>query len=111
LWSLGGTVDAAAEQTISERLLAGIFLAAAALVDEDVAMSYDTDIGARVGLRWPLGPFELMNRRGTANSLALVTMLCARWRMQVPASLARLGADNEPFLLELVKSRPDDIAK
>jgi len=111
LWSLEGTVDAAAEQTVSDRLLAGVFLAAAALVDEGVAMSYDTDIGARVGLRWPLGPFEMMNRRGTANVLALVAMLAARWRMQVPASLARHGATNEPFLLELVKSRPDDIAK
>ncbi len=32
----------------------------------------DTDIGARVGLRWPRGPFEMMNRLGTAHALELV---------------------------------------
>jgi enoyl-CoA hydratase/3-hydroxyacyl-CoA dehydrogenase len=105
-WSLGGTVDASVEQTVSERLLAGVFLAATSLVDEGVAMSYDTDIGARVGLRWPLGPFELMNRRGTAQALELVTTLAGKWRMKIPAALAGHGKGNEPFLLELVKSRP-----
>src|SRR5438874_3445495 len=71
-------------------------------------MSYDTDIGARVGLRWPLGPFEMMNRRGTARARELVTTMAARWRMETPASLVRLGTRNEPFLLEYVKSRPQN---
>ena len=35
-----------------------------ALVDEGVGTIEDTDIGARVGLRWRRGPFELMNRYG-----------------------------------------------
>jgi enoyl-CoA hydratase/3-hydroxyacyl-CoA dehydrogenase len=107
-WSLGGTVDASAEPTVSDRMLAGVFLAATSLVDEGVAMSYDTDIGARVGLRWPLGPFELMNRRGTARALELVAPLAAQWRMDVPASLLEHGRTNEPFLIELVKSRADN---
>ena len=38
------------------------FLVAAAIVDEKVGTIEDVDIGARVGLRWPLGPFELMNK-------------------------------------------------
>lgn len=107
-WGLDGSVDSSAERAVSERLLAGVFFAATSLVDEGVAMSYDTDIGARVGLRWALGPFEMMNRRGTAQARELVTMLCARWHMRVPASLDKNGAANEPFLLELVKSRPKD---
>jgi enoyl-CoA hydratase/3-hydroxyacyl-CoA dehydrogenase len=107
-WSLDGSVDMAAERIVSERLLAGVFLAVTSLVDEGVAMSYDADIGARVGLRWLLGPFEMMNTRGTAATLELVTMLGARWRMKVPASLAAHGRTNEPFLLEYVKSRPDN---
>ena len=32
------------------------------LVDEGVGTIEDTDIGARVGLRWPRGPFQMMNR-------------------------------------------------
>src|SRR5205823_11052303 len=78
------------------------------LVDEDIAMGYDADIGARVGLRWALGPFEMMNRRGTAQALELVTRLAARWRMKVPESLAAQGKTNDPFLIEYVKSRPDN---
>src|SRR5207244_4904313 len=107
-WSLRGTVNTGIEQTVTERLLAGVFLATTALVDEGVAMSYDADIGARVGLRWPLGPFEMMNRRGTAQALELVTILAARWRMKVPQPLADHGKTNEPFLIEYVKSRPDN---
>ncbi len=107
-WSLGGTVDAAAEQVVSDRLLAGIFLAAASLVAEGVGTKEDTDIGARVGLRWPRGPFEMMNRLGTAKALELVAMLAARWRMQVPLPLATAGKANEPFPLEYVRSRTED---
>src|SRR5215471_12777411 len=66
-WSLDGTVDAGAERAVGERLLAGVFMAAASLVEEGIGMAEETDIGARVGLRWPSGPFEMMNRMGTAN--------------------------------------------
>ncbi len=104
LWSLGGTVDANAEQSVADRMLAGVFLAASALVDEGVGTKEDVDIGARVGLRWPAGPFEMMNRRGTARALELVTMLASRWRMKVPQVLERAGRANEPVPLELVAS-------
>jgi enoyl-CoA hydratase / 3-hydroxyacyl-CoA dehydrogenase len=107
MWSLEGTVDVGVERVISERLQAGVFLAAAALVEEHVGMAEETDIGARVGLRWPRGPFEMMNRMGTAKALELVSALAARWKMPVPGNLAAVGRANEPFYLELVRSRPD----
>jgi enoyl-CoA hydratase / 3-hydroxyacyl-CoA dehydrogenase len=108
LWKLDGTVDAGAAQDVSDRLLGGVFLAAAALADEGVGTREDVDIGARVGLRWPAGPFALMNRRGTAQTLELVSRLAATWRMAVPASLSTHGTSGEPFPLELVKSRSDN---
>ena len=40
------------------------FFVAASLVAEGVGTVEDTDIGARVGLRWPQGPFEMMNPFG-----------------------------------------------
>ena len=106
-WPLGGTVDAAAEKTVSDRLLAGIFLAAASLVAEGVGTKEDTDIGARVGLRWPLGPFEMMNRIGIAQALELVASLAAKRGMEVPAPLAAAGKAHEPIPIEYVKSRSD----
>jgi enoyl-CoA hydratase/3-hydroxyacyl-CoA dehydrogenase len=108
LWPLDGTVDAGAQRAVAERLEAGVFLAAAALVEEGIGMAEETDIGARVGLRWTRGPFEMMNRMGTAKALELVSALAARWQMPVPADLAIGGRTNQPYLLELVRSRPEN---
>ncbi len=71
-WSLGGTIHPEAQQVVSERLMNGVFTAAKALVDEGVGTIEDVDIGARVGLRWRLGPFEMMNRRGASYPIQLV---------------------------------------
>lgn len=72
LWPLTGTVDAAAERVVADRLRNGVFFAAKALVAEGVGTLEDVDIGARVGLRWAAGPFEMMNRRGEAHHIRLV---------------------------------------
>jgi enoyl-CoA hydratase/3-hydroxyacyl-CoA dehydrogenase len=108
LWSLDGTVDPSAEHLVAERLLSGVFMAAASLVVEGIGSIEDVDIGARVGLRWPAGPFELMNRMGTAHALELVTMLGARWQMKVPPLVAKHGAVNEPIPITYVRSRTED---
>jgi len=108
LWPLDGTIDAGVERVVAERMQSGVFLAAAALVEEGIGMAEETDIGARVGLRWPRGPFEMMNRMGTAKALELVSALAARWHTPVPADLASGGRTNEPYLLEMVRSRPDN---
>jgi len=107
LWPLDGNVDASVERVVAERMQAGVFLAAAALVEEGIGMAEETDIGARVGLRWPSGPFEMMNRMGTAKALELVSALAARWQMPVPADLAIGGRTNQPYRLEMLRSRPD----
>jgi len=106
-WPLDGKIDTSAEGAVAERMQAGVFLAAAALVEEGVGMAEETDIGARVGLRWPRGPFEMMNRMGTAKALELVSALAAKWQMPVPADLATGGRTNEPYYLEMVRSHPD----
>mgnify|MGYP001605750212 FL=1 len=49
---------------VSERLLGVVFGVAAQIVDEDICTMEDVDRGAKVGLRWAKGPFELMNRLG-----------------------------------------------
>ena len=49
---------------VSERLLGVVFGVAAQIVDEEICLMEDVDRGAKVGLRWAKGPFELMNRLG-----------------------------------------------
>src|SRR5688572_24506025 len=59
LWPLGGAPSPAREAAVRERLLAVTCMITGHLVDEGVCTIEDCDIGARVGLRWARGPFEL----------------------------------------------------
>ena len=103
-WPLDGAGDPRARDLVSRRLLAMTFLVAATLVDEGIGTKEATDLGARVGLRWPAGPFELMNRYGSSRSLELVSATAATWRLSVPRSLAEVGRTSSPFALSLVRS-------
>lgn len=108
LWPLDGAPDESKQKAVSERLLAVTFLVAAQLVGEGVGSIEDTDIGARVGLRWPRGPFELMNRLGVEKAAELVAGFAARWSLAVPGILAERAASKQPFSFELVSSRTED---
>jgi enoyl-CoA hydratase/3-hydroxyacyl-CoA dehydrogenase len=102
-WPLEGDGDPAVRDLVSNRLRAMTFLVAGTLVDEGIGTKEATDLGARVGLRWPAGPFELMNRYGTSRSLALVSATAEAWRHGVPRSIADVGRTNTPFALSHVR--------
>ena len=59
-------LDDEVASTISERLLGQIFAVAAQIVEEEICSLEDVDRGAKVGLRWSRGPFELANKIGVA---------------------------------------------
>ena len=63
-WSLEGDVDDTKVESVMDRFHGVCFGIAAALVDEGVASIEDTDRGAKIGLRWALGPFEIINSVG-----------------------------------------------
>ena len=69
-WTLDGDESYSDEQytVISERLYGVVFGVAAQIVDEGVCSMEDVDRGAKVGLRWARGPFELMNKVGVQAS-------------------------------------------
>lgn len=103
-WPLEGDADESAFAAVSERMLGVVFQVAGALVDEQVASIEDTDIGARVGLRWALGPFELMNRIGLPTARAHIESLCKIYPdLEMPACVSSQGDD--PFTFTLVRSR------
>ncbi len=99
-WPLEGEVEEGAAEAVAERLFGIVFHVAAALVDEGVATIEDTDIGARVGLRWPKGPFERMNEIGVAKALAMAERACARFDVAQPRLLREQAASGEPFRIE-----------
>jgi enoyl-CoA hydratase/3-hydroxyacyl-CoA dehydrogenase len=100
-WKLDGAADRARFQPVASRLLGVTFLVASAIVDEKVGTIEDVDIGARVGLRWPLGPFELMNKTGVAEAAKLADAAGRRFSLALRPPLAQRG---EPFRFKLVET-------
>jgi len=85
-WSIDGDESYSDEQytVISERLYGVVFGVAAQIVDEGVCSMEDVDRGAKVGLRWARGPFEMMNKVGVAAS------------SRMAQSYADLAAESDP---------------
>ena len=108
LWPLDGDVDKAALEKSSDRLLAVIFYVAVSLLEEGVADMTDVDVGAKVGLRWRRGPFELMNRLGLKKVCGLVEDLLNDWPdLKVPDRLREQGRKDEPWDIRYVKYTRD----
>ncbi len=109
-FSLAGVPDRKKLDIVGERLWAVVWQIAARLVfDEQVCTLADCDLSARTGLRWPKGPFEAMNERGTRAALAAVRALASRHPdVVVSPQLIEQGEQNAPFAIELVSGRVDD---
>ena len=105
-WELGGAgPDPARSQAVIDRLLGITFYIAAKLVDEGVASVEDTDIGARVGLRWSKGPFDLLNRTGVERGRELARAALAPYGLELPALLTAAPAGGIPIRLVAVEDR------
>lgn len=92
-WDLSGDADESKYEAIAERLLGVTFYVAAQLVDEGVSSVEDSDIGARVGLRWSKGPFQLINIVGADKARAMAGTITSKWELPMPKLLANAGPD------------------
>jgi enoyl-CoA hydratase/3-hydroxyacyl-CoA dehydrogenase len=108
LWPLEGSPDPTRFEAVSDRLRGIVFYAASALVAEGVGTIEDTDIGARVGLRWPRGPFETMNRLGIERAASLAREIASRWGLDLPPLLETRAREGRPFSFERVRSELRD---
>ena len=70
MWGIGedGDCDEEAARKIKERLMGQAFAVCSQIVEEGVCSMEDVDRGAKVGLRWTNGPFELANRIGVTEA-------------------------------------------
>jgi enoyl-CoA hydratase/3-hydroxyacyl-CoA dehydrogenase len=104
LWDLDGEVDETAKDAVGERLMGAVFGVAAQLVAEDVASVEDTERGALVGLRWPQGPFGMMNGLGIDRSLELVEKVASiHPSLSVPDLLKQQASSNQLWTIKDVK--------
>jgi enoyl-CoA hydratase/3-hydroxyacyl-CoA dehydrogenase len=108
LWPLDGDLDKANLERVSDRLLAVIFYVAVSLLEEGVADMTDIDVGAKVGLRWRKGPFELMNRLGIKKVHGLVEDLLKDWpNLEIPHLLRDQERKEAPWDIRYVKYSRD----
>lgn len=104
LWDLEGDVDETAKGVVGERLMGVVFGVAAKLVEEDVASIEDTERGALIGLRWPRGPFGMMNDLGVNRALELVEQVAALHdTFTVPDNLRKQATRGQPWMIPDVK--------
>jgi enoyl-CoA hydratase/3-hydroxyacyl-CoA dehydrogenase len=102
-WDLSGDVDETRLQPVVDRFNGVCLGVAAALVDEGVASIEDTDRGAKIGLRWAMGPFELINRLGVNETHKVVTTIVDRYPdFKMPEILERQKAAGKPFVFNFV---------
>ena len=102
LWDISGAVTTDAAQLIGDRLAGVVFLIAGQIVDEGVGSIEDVDIGARVGLRWAKGPFELMNRTGVKEAVAMAQTIADNWDIKLPECLSTQASEGLDFAFQLV---------
>ncbi|MDW7708940.1 MAG: 3-hydroxyacyl-CoA dehydrogenase NAD-binding domain-containing protein [Deferrisomatales bacterium] len=102
-WNLAGTADDAKFQQVADRLMGVVFQVAGELLDEEVASLEDVDQGAKIGLLWALGPFELMNKVGTAKAVALAETFCAEFGHPLAKSLSARKASGSPWPIQVVQ--------
>ncbi len=104
LWPLDGDVDDAGFEKVADRLLGAVFYVATSLLEEGVTDMTDIDLGAKVGLRWRKGPFEVMNRVGIEKAYDQVAALLKGWPdLTIPIHLENQHQKNEPWDIRYVK--------
>lgn len=102
-WNIEGAADEEKLPVVMERFYGVCLGVAAALVDEGVASIEDTDRGAKIGLRWIQGPFEIMNKIGIERTHAAVQAIAERYPdFKMPQLLQSQKELGQPFAFKVV---------
>ncbi len=107
-WDLSAEPTDRGKDEVAQRLLGVTFLIAGQLLEEGVCTLEDCDIGARVGLRWAGGPFEMMNRIGIAEAVGSARTIAERYDLPLPSFLADQESRGHAVPIRLVKSEVEN---
>ena len=86
MWDIGEITECDDEtsQIISERLLGQVFAVSAQIVQEEICSIEDVDRGAKVGLRWAEGPFEIANKIGIKDAKRMAGKYAELAKFELP---------------------------
>ena len=112
-WDLTGEIENTNIKVIEDRLLGAVFTVACTLATEGVSVVEDIDRGAKIGLRWQKGPFEMMNHLGIERSYEIVTKFIEKYpELKIPAILKKQFESKKPWSFSYVDLEiKDGIAK
>ena len=85
-WEIAEDEDCSEEaaKVIRERLLGQVFAVSSQIVAEEICSMEDVDRGAKVGLRWALGPFEIANRIGVSEASRMASSYAEEAGLELP---------------------------
>ena len=102
-WDLAGVsgeFSSKDRKEIRNRLLGVVLCIASQIVEEEICAMEDVDRGAKVGLRWPMGPFELANDLGVDVAHEIASDYAVLAGFESPIILSAQGS--EPFEFKLI---------
>ena len=104
MWQIGDETESGEEasRAIRERLLGQVFAVSAQIVEEDICSKEDVDRGAKVGLRWARGPFELANRLGVGEAVRMAEAYSDLAGFELPEWFANLSGPMQFSLVDVV---------
>lgn len=110
LWDVEtGETEADKIEEVQELLYGTVFGVVCTMLDEDVASVGDIDRGAKVGLRWRKGPFELINQIGVDKAYEYVEKICKRYpEFKMPEALQKQYELGQPFEFNFVDTTIED---
>ena len=110
MWEIDDNTDISQEnaEIISTRLLGQVFAVSAQIVEEEICSMEDVDRGAKVGLRWARGPFELANRIGITSAYDMAKKYAKLAGLSLPKFLTEQASCGEPFEFSYVDVTQDN---
>ena len=106
MWDIGEDTQCSDEAAaiIRQRLMGQVFSVSAQIVEEEICSMEDVDRGAKVGLRWALGPFEIANRIGISEAVSMAQSYADLAEFDLPNWFAEL---TEPLEFNYVDTHVD----
>src|SRR3989339_34786 len=103
-WDLkAGEIQEDKIQAIVDRFYGICLGVAATIVDEGVATMEDLNLGAKIGLRWARGPFEIMNHIGIDKTCQVVEAMTKKYPgFKMPRTLLEQKKLGKPFAFKVV---------
>lgn len=101
-------IDEEVATIISQRLLGQVFAVSAQIVEEEICSLEDVDRGAKVGLRWSRGPFELANRIGIDHASQMAQNYADLAGFELPDFLPQQAEIGQPFEFNYVDMKVEN---